>query len=243
MTRNFIVSDLHGRLDIFNQIIATIEDLSNGNYRLFYLGDACDRGPDGYLLMLALLNNKKVVYIKGNHEDLFVASAKTIVNQSKIYKMSVKKFFKSDIFKSDMIWDDDINLHIQNGGMNTIRQWVNYNCDISILQKLNSLPIKISYANIDMCHAGTTKEKWEENDELFLLNDREHFDEQWFDNRILVHGHTPTLFLSTTTKKEDIQPIRYNNKIDIDLGVFSTNKSAIYDIENDNFIILKFDKK
>lgn len=156
--------------------------------------------------------------------------------------MSIKKFIKSDIFKSDMIWEDDINLHIQNGGMSTIRQWVEYNCDISILQKLNSLPIKISYANIDMCHAGTTKEKWEENDELFLLNDRKHFDEQWFDNRILVHGHTPTLFLSTT-KKEDVQPIRYNNKIDIDLGVFSTNKAAIYDIENDNFIVLKFDKK
>ena len=241
MIRNFIVSDLHGRLDIFNQVIATIENLSNGNYRLFYLGDACDRGPDGYLLMLALLNNEKVVYIKGNHEDLFIASAKTIINQSKIYKMSVKKFFKSDIFKSDMIWDDDINLHIQNGGISTIRQWINYNADTSILQKLNSLPVKISYANIDMCHAGTTKEKWEENNELFLLNDREHFNEQWFDNRILVHGHTPTLFLSSA-KKEDIQPIRYNNKIDIDLGVFSTNKAVIYDIENDNFIVLKFDK-
>ena len=71
---HYVISDIHGMSDLFDKAMNYLEE-DNEPYQLIYLGDACDRGPDGYRIMKQLLRNPNVIYLKGNHEDLFVKSA------------------------------------------------------------------------------------------------------------------------------------------------------------------------
>ena len=46
---------------------------------IVYGGDAADRGPDGYRIIKELLNDPQIIYIYGNHEDLFIKAADAII--------------------------------------------------------------------------------------------------------------------------------------------------------------------
>ena len=66
MKRTFACSDLHGQLDLWKQI----KSFLNPEDTVYFLGDAGDRGPDGWELIKAIANDSQVVYLKGNHEDM-----------------------------------------------------------------------------------------------------------------------------------------------------------------------------
>ena len=91
MNRHFACSDLHGMWQLWEQIDAYCDETDT----IFFLGDAADRGPDGLRLMKTLLIDKRVKYIKGNHEDmkvislLFVTMAEILL--LKIFKSFLKK--------------------------------------------------------------------------------------------------------------------------------------------------------
>ena len=61
-------SDLHGNYKLWE----TIKNYYNDDDILIFLGDACDRGPDGIKIMLEMLKDKRVIYLMGNHEDAFL---------------------------------------------------------------------------------------------------------------------------------------------------------------------------
>lgn len=62
----YTFTDIHGMGKHFDVIMDYIASQSD-EYQIFFLGDACDRGPDGFEIMNKLLSNPKVVYLKGNH--------------------------------------------------------------------------------------------------------------------------------------------------------------------------------
>mgnify|MGYP002526906662 CR=1 FL=1 len=74
----FYFTDIHGRKDLFDRIISFCEQ-QDPEYTLIFGGDAADRGSEGYYIMTALLDNPHVIYLKGNHEDLFVKAARAII--------------------------------------------------------------------------------------------------------------------------------------------------------------------
>ena len=83
-TRVYAVGDIHGRLDLFQQLLRQLEaDVgSRGSRptRIVLLGDLIDRGPHSReVLELARLiqrnNQGRVVVLCGNHEELLLASA------------------------------------------------------------------------------------------------------------------------------------------------------------------------
>lgn len=236
---HFVMADLHGRFDIYEEAINAIEEYSkDDDYRIFFLGDACDRGKDGYKLIETILNNPKIIYLLGNHEDAFCKSAQAIMTNAHIARLSVKMYLKSDEFLIDSIYDADILFHLSNSGLETLQQWVDYGANFQIIEKLNNLPVKYTFKNIDMCHAGCLKSEWDTSNKISFIDNREHFYENWFNNRILIHGHTPTSFLPNEYASKQNIHVRYNNKIDIDTGAYTTNKYSIYNIENDEFIFL-----
>ena len=64
----YVVSDLHGNGLLWDKI----KEKLNVDDTLYFLGDAIDRGPDGLYIMLDMLNDPRVTYIKGNHEQFVI---------------------------------------------------------------------------------------------------------------------------------------------------------------------------
>ena len=164
----------------------------NPEDKVYFLGDAADRGPSGWECIKYILNDERFVYIKGNHEDLLCKA---------IGRMKPENF-NEDYFH----WNEAVHLWYLNGGEvtydtiiadNTISSEEKYN----IIHKLNNLPFCAMYHNtkgqdILLSHAGCddidTAEQW--NEEKFIW-DRNHlmFYDTWYgkNNEVIVHGHTP----------------------------------------------------
>ena len=91
-------ADLHGRLDIFEKGLEflTPEDT------VYFLGDAADRGTNGWTIIKRILNDPRFLYLKGNHEDLLIKAIGNIKPEN----------LKEDVFR----WDRDMDLWFYNGG-------------------------------------------------------------------------------------------------------------------------------
>ena len=64
----YACSDLHGMMPLYKQI----KNFLSPNDKVYYLGDAGDRGPNSWELIKTILADDQFVYIKGNHEDMLV---------------------------------------------------------------------------------------------------------------------------------------------------------------------------
>lgn len=243
----YVFSDLHGNMEVYKKI----KELIGDNFAIF-LGDACDRNEDGYAIIKDLLPCSNVVYLKGNHEDLFVKAAKAYINMCNEAGVSTRDMIEEYRWNTYrlMMEDMDLCLYAQNGGMPTFNDWLIDGCPMDIIDKLENLSIayqaEIGYGDgrptkiFDMCHAGVPMSLWDTEEEDAFLWDRTHFDELWNpdseETHILIHGHTPVEYISNYTEHFDGSPIAYNNKIDIDTGGFYTDNYYVYELTNDEFI-------
>lgn len=79
--RIYAIGDIHGRLDLFERLVAQIErdDHTRGHARttLVLLGDLIDRGPESagvIALARKLTQNRAVEILQGNHEEMLLSS-------------------------------------------------------------------------------------------------------------------------------------------------------------------------
>lgn len=79
--RVYAVGDIHGRLDLFEQLVARIEadDASRGasDTTVVLLGDLVDRGPDSSRVIdraRRWARQRKVRFVGGNHEEMFLSA-------------------------------------------------------------------------------------------------------------------------------------------------------------------------
>ncbi len=80
-TRYYAVGDIHGRLDLFEGMIAAIEGeiaaAPELDHRIVLLGDLVDRGPDSAGVVVRTRNwqeTRNVRVLAGNHEEMFLAA-------------------------------------------------------------------------------------------------------------------------------------------------------------------------
>jgi serine/threonine protein phosphatase 1 len=78
-TRYYAVGDIHGRLDLFEAMIAAIEDeiaaAPGLDHRIVLLGDLVDRGPESAGVIRRTQSwqqSRNVRVLAGNHEDMFL---------------------------------------------------------------------------------------------------------------------------------------------------------------------------
>ena len=201
----FFFTDLHGAMPLFQAIIEWI-DQQEKEAMIIYGGDACDRGQHGIAIMEALLDDPRIIYLKGNHEDLFVKAARAIIDAGypqKMYTIDEAAHILDYMYAQDDVW-----LHIQNGGLPTLRDWIINGMDTQFVNLIDNLPITFRHDVCDFCHAGGNPKDFErvlnaENDMIHpsaeaiknMLWDRNCFGLGWFKDRICVHGHTPTVHL------------------------------------------------
>lgn len=227
MNRHFACSDLHGMWDLWSQI----SDYCDETDTIFFLGDAADRGPDGLKLIKTLLTDRRVQYIKGNHEDILI----------------------------NAFYENDFSLVACNGGYRTIKDFQSLSEENQswIIRRLDNLPKEIEYTNSNNVHIVMNHSGFNPNQPMVVLKgeepylwDRSQIGCPWEgDNKtLIVHGHTPVLLLiqnlnevayitkniyDIPQKVEDISIINYcdGHKVDIDLCAFATGRAALLDLD------------
>lgn len=222
--KTYAITDLHGRLDLWKEVKKILQP----NDKIYFLGDAMDRGPDGYALFLELLSDERVVYLKGNHEDMMAKGIEDYVTCSDIH--------------------DDFGLWtLSNGGSSTWNSIRTLSDEVllQIASRLHKLPCEAVYINkkgqiVYMNHAGIPPMFREGKNEWDLIWNRRYYyekqdwkvdywrEENWnpeWDNSYLVHGHTPI--------KEDIGILNYSDGhcFNIDIGAVWKNKTVLLDLD------------
>lgn len=130
MTQTYVVSDIHGCLDLLNQCLAAIEASSEGGTVIF-TGDYIDRGPNSAGCVQRMIdgppNGWKWVHIRGNHEDMML----------------------------DCIGGDNFEWWVANGGGACIKSYPDDSSQINAhLQWMNALPRLHWDAHRVYTHAG-----------------------------------------------------------------------------------------
>lgn len=228
MNKTYAFSDVHGIYDLWAQI----RDYCDETDTIYFLGDACDRGEDGLKIINELLNDKRVRYLKGNHEDILT--------------ICVPEFIEGHF--ENMSW------WVSNGGRVTwdAIQKLTDEEKMALVYKLEKLPKYVWYQNkqkqkIFLSHAGTDLNYTEK--ELIMMGrkdpyiwDRKHFfasHPESMPNVYQIHGHTPvqnirSMYQFFYPEIEAITKIfKYDNghKFDIDMCSFASGRTALIDLD------------
>ena len=224
---NYACADIHGSLSLWNKIKNTLKPEDT----LYFLGDAADRGCDGWQIIKEMLDDPRVIYIRGNHEQLLI-DAVTFARE-------------------------DLDLWFANGGRWTYLMMQEDDEAPEYIERLMQLPLFDIYKSNNhtfyLCHAGCTPPFYKD-----LLWDRSHFwdkSDTIQSNYIVVHGHTPTDILKHDFDFTDDcrNAMKYamhfdamvycdGHKIDIDCGSAYTHRTVLLDLDDLTFIPFKEDK-
>lgn len=243
----FAFSDIHGMYDLYNAIMNYCIE-QDPECSIIYLGDACDRGPAGYRIMKELLDNPYVVYLKGNHEDLFCKAAREIKEQFDFTGKAPERI--RTILNSCRTFDEKyfpIQDALYNGGMDTLMDWITDGMSMEFVDRIEHLPLTFSTDTCDFCHAGGTPQVFmrvadaeyydkpiDSYDATAVVWNRTGLNYGWMANRTCVFGHTPVPYVLHEfgikwPEEKDVQPYKYYGsfgkeegfigaKIDMDTG-------------------------
>ncbi|MEK3977526.1 metallophosphoesterase family protein [Psychrobacillus sp. FSL K6-2836] len=83
MKRTLVISDIHGELEKFEQLLSEVE-YDSENDQLILLGDYVDRGPNakGVIEKVMSLQESGAQLLKGNHEDMMIKALTTEAERS-----------------------------------------------------------------------------------------------------------------------------------------------------------------
>lgn len=224
----YAFSDLHGMYKLYEQIKSFLKPED----KVYFLGDANDRGPQGWKCIVSLLKDPQFIYLKGNHEQMLVEA--------------MQDYRDSDIipYYSDCFY---------NGGANTFNDWLNDthgNCDY--IRPLMKLPHCSEYINksgqtIWLSHSGCPPFRNVHSQRLTIperlaLWDREHIwvpnwgDDELDEDLIIVHGHTPIpYFFEGMNIDIELSPGAFwycqDHKVCLDNGSFATGVTVLLDLD------------
>lgn len=172
--RDFVIGDLHGCFDLFNELLESIS-FDKEIDRIFSVGDLIDRG-DKSIECLYLIKELWFKSVQGNHEDLFI---KTIINGE----------------NSDL-WDMNGGTWHHAIGENELRSLADYVVNLPL-----SITVKNKDGDIGICHAQPPSFDWNDvkdpsdRDKSVMIWARSWIaDKQMEDVRNIAatfHGHTP----------------------------------------------------
>ena len=222
MYKTYACTDLHGMYNLWQQIKEYLHETDT----LYFLGDACDRGEDGLKIIYELLKDPRVIYLKGNHEDIFTIVAPELMEGH---------------YENHSWW-------VMNGGSQTIKDFLKLSEPSQnwFIKKLENLPKTTTYINkngqeIFLCHAGTRPDRTERELELMGIKDpyiwdRKHLHVPWpqdakYDNKYIVHGHSPVQYIWKDMDGAAILNYSHRHKFDLDLASFDTCRIALFDLD------------
>lgn len=215
--RIFIISDLHGYYDLFLKFIQEVKFQKKD--LLINLGDSCDRGTGSYKLYQKyyemIEEGYNIIHILGNHEDMLLTAVNTLSESSFDHwckrndgDTTLKSFAEVTGLKERDFFDKEKNKFL-----------INY---------LSTFPTLVISDKSIFVHAAYNPDlKPEEQEEYFLIWNRENFWDRNNTGKSIYFGHTPS-------KKEDHSIVYYpNNCTCIDLGTYKwDHKMASIEIKS-----------
>ena len=222
MNKVYAISDTHGMYNLWRQVIDSLDETDT----LYMLGDAADRGHDGWKIIKEALADPRVVYIRGNHDQMLLDSWKTEWRDNYLW-------FSNGGYETwdALMMDEKYEIYLAQLARTKL-----YHC----YENKEGKKIHLSHAGFTIREDGVLPRDGE------LLWDRDHIYYDEFANEeteYVVHGHTycmSTIFkeLSVWTPEEvninDSWTVgRYHGgyKICIDGRCFGTGKIAILDLD------------
>lgn len=218
----YAFTDIHGNYNLWKQI----KNFLRPEDKVYFLGDACDRGKDGFKIIKELLFDSRVIYLKGNHEQLMIDAFKNLEEGD----------------SEDFNWWISIN-----GGNSTAESLMALEIENRnyFLNLINQLPYyafyesEISGNKFFLSHSGYYSPNSDTKKEFFKHNclwDRNHIkNEEDLDlNIYAVHGHTPVRSVfPLEAKLNKNKPVFYNkdSKINLDLGTSNSSKIALLNLD------------
>ena len=214
----FYFTDIHGNIQLFHAVVNWCKQ-QDPNCTIVFGGDAADRGEDGYQIIKELIADPQIIYLFGNHEQLFLKAAYEILGYAAQNDSlwdavhNVKTLEQVQHWLIETIHGIDISTHLWNGGFPTLRDWFFDGANDEVITALEDLPHTYSYGVMDFCHAGGAYGAFQEIADAerqnlprsaadrVILWDRDCCrDVRWADARICVHGHTPIQIFNPRNK-------------------------------------------
>lgn len=220
---HYVMSDIHGLYYEFLKMLEKIDFTDNDT--LYIIGDVIDRGPFGIKLLDYIRENKNIVLIRGNHEQMMIDAF-----YAKQKKENNNNLDNTEIQELIEIYYDWLN----NGGIYTLEEFNKKNKQekINIIKYLENLDnfkiLKINNQKYLLIHAGiyipdnkniiddffsdfvlqddkdyiSLKKLLEINIEKnYYLYIREDFldSNEFLKDYIIIFGHTPTYYIPQYT--------------------------------------------
>lgn len=201
----YVLSDIHGYAEAFNDILEQIA-LSKDD-RLFIVGDVIDRGPDGIALLKRIKDDPRMTLLTGNHEFMML---ETFTAESADERR------------------DAMENWFRNGGEVTYRSFMSLPLEErkDLLAYVARLPLEIDLTlngeDYRLVHAmpGECIRNGENKRDktLFCVWSRLDPEEVWLPDRTVIFGHTPTWYYGSA---RPLSIMRFDRKIAIDCGMAS----------------------
>ena len=107
----YAVSDLHGRYDRYRQLLDKL-DLGEQD-TLYVLGDALDRGPEGFRILWDMASRPQMVGLLGNHEAMALDALPGLLGSLENSRASMSRSDRANV-----------SLWFSNGGESSLRDFL-----------------------------------------------------------------------------------------------------------------------
>lgn len=209
----YAVSDLHGCYEKYLSMLEKIQFRETDT--LYILGDVVDRGDGGIKILLDMIKRKNVIPLRGNHDYLAYCLLKNLSRPlQKQDTNKTKKLYQS--------WFCD-------GGYPTYTAFIKLPLEKQkmLLAYLNTFllydEVKAGCRSFFLSHTVPEKERMLHFDTLRwqeLIVGEPEYEKEYFPDRYLVTGHTPTGLIDESCSGRIYQK---NNHIAIDCGAVFGN--------------------
>lgn len=214
----FVTSDIHGNWEKYKALLDKLP-LTNPENTLYILGDFIDRGNDGCKILLDTMQRPNIVPVLGNHELTAAICLPWILQEVTDQNLSE---LREDQFAALQEW-------ILNGGTPTLRELKKLSISKrkAILEYIREMDVYIEVEaggrSFLLTHAGLNHfvpnkpfNEYELTDYLF---GRSILEQEFYSDKFLVYGHTPTQILYKQLGESPTNDIIfYKSQIAIDCG-------------------------
>ncbi|MHA7966714.1 metallophosphoesterase family protein [Paenibacillus sp. CAU 1782] len=196
MKRIIMISDLHGCIDQFNQMLYLI-NYNSDNDQLLLLGDYVDRGPNSKEVVdkvIELVKKHNAIALRGNHDQRLVD---LINNNSKLIQSKFLEHGGLHTIRSYCNIKNEISDDILNQARETIKSSFGHHLDF-----LSKLPLYHEDHDHIYVHAGLNPNfmNWKNQSEYDFMYIKDEFIKHKFElNKKIIFGHTKTIDIHGTS--------------------------------------------
>lgn len=210
----YVMSDIHGEVEMLLAMLKKIDFKEED--RLFVLGDMVDRGPHPMQVVQTLMKLPNVLPFVGNHEMMALSCLPHLID-------GVTNYVIEGL--SDKVWSDLV-LWKRNGADTTLREFhelsiqereevIEYFKDCLLYEELD-----VNGENYLLVHAGLGDFDFERPLYQYDIDDfvwhRTDYSTDYFPDRYVITGHTPTQMIKGNLKPGYIY--KRGRQIGIDCG-------------------------